>query len=366
MSTNAGGRCSPSRGPGAGNARDKLHVNPPAAAYTAIAVWKNRKACPLRVVSEVWAGSMSCMTTRVTQHEQLEKVSGRIIIAIGVQQGYPRFQVPNPTGPVTINRDERPSVSNTVHSPKEKIMSLHQRTAIVTGGGVRVGRALAVALAREGARVVVHYGSSRQAAEETVAEIVHAGGEAIAVQADLREPATAAETIFKSARDAFGTVDMLINSAAIFEAGGLAEVNEDIWRRHFAINLESPCRLCQAFAKQFPHHGESPGHIVNIVDWRGTRPGDTHLVYTLTKAGLVAMTKALAQELAPSIRVNGVAPGAVLPPPGGDESQLHAAAQDNVLKQPGCPGDIADAVLYLVNSSFVTGEVIHVAGGSQL
>ena len=242
-------------------------------------------------------------------------------------------------------------------------MELEGKAALVTGGAVRLGKALALALAAEGVRVAVHYNASAAAAEKTVAEIKALGSEAVALQADLSEPGQVA-LLIEQALAQFGRLDILVNSAAIFEAADLAQTTESLWDRHFAINLKSPFFLAQAFASQVGK--ERPASIVNIADWRGERPDSHHLAYSLTKAGIICMTRALALALAPNIQVNAIAPGAILPPPGRDQTYLDALAQGIPLGHVGSPGDIAGALLYLLRSEFVTGETIFVTGGEQL
>jgi len=234
-------------------------------------------------------------------------------------------------------------------------------TAIVTGGAVRLGRALAWALGEQGARVVVHYNASAVAAQALVAQMAHAGFVASAVQADLQKPIEAAQTILAHAQEQFGGADILINSAAIFEPGDLATTTEDQWERHFAINLKAPFFLSQAFAAQ-----RRRGHIINIADWRGARPGADHLAYTLTKAALLALTHSLAQLCAPDIQVNAIAPGAILPPPEQDPAYLERLGQRLPLQRAGSPEEIVKAMRYLLASDFVTGETIFVTGGQHL
>ena len=162
----------------------------------------------------------------------------------------------------------------------------------------------------------------------------------------------------------FGQVDILVNSAAIFEAGNWDDTTEANWDRHFAVNLKSPFFLSQAFAK---HVGrERPGHIVNIADWRGVRPGTGHMAYTLTKAALIAMTKSLALALAPNIQVNAIAPGLILPPPDKDESYLQRRAGRIPVRRTGSPDEIAKTLIFLLQSDVVTGELIFVTGGEHL
>jgi pteridine reductase len=258
-------------------------------------------------------------------------------------------------------------------------MELNGKVAIVTGGAVRLGKALALALAEQGTRLVIHYGSSAGPAQETVTEIKAMGSDALAVQADLSHPGEA-PSIVERAVAHFGQVDILVNSAAIFEPGRWDDTTEANWDRHFAINLKSPFFLSQAFAKHVGPERACPepfdftqdklrrraGHIVNIADWRGVRPDTGHVAYTLTKAALIAMTKSLALALAPNIQVNAIAPGMILPPPGKDPSYLERKAGKIPAQRVGSPQEIAKALLFLLRSDFVTGELIFVTGGQHL
>lgn len=242
-------------------------------------------------------------------------------------------------------------------------MEVQGKVAVVTGGAVRLGKALVLALARAGAAVVVHYGRSAEAARETAAEARSLGVDVLCVQVDLMQPRRAREVI-AAAVERFGRADILVNSAAIFQPGGLADTTEEDWDRHFHINLKSPFFLCQAFAAQVPKGRR--GHIVNIVDWRGVRPGADYLAYRLSKAALIALTQNLALALAPGIQVNAIAPGAILPPPGENQAYLDALAVGIPARRPGAPEDVAQALLYLLRSDFVTGEVLFVTGGQHL
>jgi pteridine reductase len=242
-------------------------------------------------------------------------------------------------------------------------MEIDGKVAIVTGGAVRLGKALALALAEHGARVVVHYGSSAAPAQATVRQIQALGSDALAIQADLSQPGQTPSIVERAAAH-FGQVDILVNSAAVFEPGNWDDTTEANWDRHFAINLKSPFFLSQAFAV---HVGrERAGHIVNIADWRGVRPGTGHVAYTLTKAALIAMTKSLAQALAPNIQVNAIAPGLILPPPGQDQAYLERWAHKIPAPRVGSPEEVARALIFLLRSDFVTGELIFVTGGQHL
>jgi pteridine reductase len=242
-------------------------------------------------------------------------------------------------------------------------MELEGKVAIVTGAGVRLGRAQALALAEQGVRIVVHYNTSSGPAAEVVQQIQSMGRDAIAVQADLSQPMRA-PAIVERAIARFGKADILVNSASVFEPGGWEDTTEESWDRHFDINLKSPFFLTQAFARQVGTGRQ--GHIVNIADWRAAYPGIGHVAYTLTKAALVAMTKSLAQALAPQIQVNAIAPGLILPPPGQGPEYLDRRASGIPLQRTGSAGEITKALLFLLRSDFVTGELLFVTGGQHL
>ena len=238
------------------------------------------------------------------------------------------------------------------------------RTALVTGSAVRIGRSVVLELARRGWQVVVHYRESGIEAEELVEEISGKGGVAIAVEADLCEPWAAAETLFEAAESRLGRVSLLVNNAAIFEGGGLAATDEATWQKLFAINLEAPYVLSQRFVEGLGESGT--GQIINLVDWRGLQLDPQRLAYSLTKQGLVGLTRSLAESLAPRVRVNAVAPGPVLPAVGADPDELAAAVNASPLGIEGTPEDVVAAVGYLLDARLVTGDVLSVAGGSQL
>ncbi|MBN1134959.1 MAG: SDR family oxidoreductase [Anaerolineae bacterium] len=242
-------------------------------------------------------------------------------------------------------------------------MELDGKVAIVTGGAVRLGRTLALALAEQGVRVGVHYGSSASHARTAVEAIKAMGSNAVAIQADLSQPG-GAQSVVERAAAHLGQVDILVNSAAIFEPGNWDDTTEASWDRHFAINLKSPFFLSQAFAAQLGR--QRAGHIVNIADWRGARPGPDYVAYTLTKAAVIAMTRSLALALAPNIQVNAIAPGLILPPPGQDQAYLESKANQVPARRVGSPQEIANAMIFLLRSDFVTGDLIFVTGGEHL
>lgn len=236
--------------------------------------------------------------------------------------------------------------------------------AIVTGAAKRLGREISMALAKRlSLDVVVHYGRSEADAEQVVSELKSLGRNSVKVSADLRNPAAAAQTVFEASAE-LGPVRVLINCAAAFEERQLDGIDIEHWNQHFLVNALAPLILTQQFATQIP--ADQNGHVINLVDWRATRPPATHAVYTASKAALSSLTKSLAQQLAPAIQVNAIAPGAMLPPPGADDWHAERAAEAIPLRRPGRPSDICDAVVYLLQSTFVTGEILHVSGGEQL
>ena len=241
-------------------------------------------------------------------------------------------------------------------------MSLTGKTILITGAGKRIGRSLALAVALAGADVVVHYGSSSSGAEQTAQEIRSLGRRAAILQADLAIPSQTG-TLVRRAIDALGPLDALVNSAAIFEPLDWQDITLESWERHLAINLTAPFLLSQAFASAI--QAGASGRIVNILDWRALRPGPDHLPYTISKAGLVALTRSLAQALAPRISVNGLALGAILPPSdGGDTPDILANVPARRWAE---PGEVESALLFLLTGpAYLTGEIIHVDGGRHL
>jgi pteridine reductase len=240
---------------------------------------------------------------------------------------------------------------------------LQGTVALVTGGAVRIGRALALALAGRGAAVAVHYGNSAAAAAETVAAIQDLGGRAAAFQAELSD-ISRVDGLIERAAEQLGRVDILVNSAAVYTPAEFVEATETLWDDQFTINLKAPFFLSRAFAR---HVGSGrPGQIISIADWRAIRPDPQSIAYSLTKAGIVAMTKGLALALAPNIRVNAIAPGSILPPPGRDEAYLAEIGRRTPLRTHGSTDDLARALLYLVTAEFVTGQVLFVDGGEHL
>jgi len=242
-------------------------------------------------------------------------------------------------------------------------MELSGKNALVTGGAIRLGRALTLALARAGCNVVIHFGRSARDADATRAEAVALGVKAVLLQSDLSDAAQAADVV-PAACGLIGPLHILVNSAALFTEGSLETTTAEEWEKEFAVNLRAPFLLCQAFARQIPA-GEK-GRILNFVDARIFRPGTDHFAYRLTKGALADMTRNLALELAPRITVNALALGAILPPPGKDQDHLERLIPRIPLRRGGSPEMVADNALHLIRQDFVTGQVLGLDGGEFL
>ncbi|HEX5436383.1 MAG TPA: SDR family oxidoreductase [Gemmatimonadaceae bacterium] len=244
----------------------------------------------------------------------------------------------------------------------ERDVKLHGAVALVTGAGRRVGRAIAIALGAEGMRVAVHYHSSRTGAAETVATIQAAGGEAWAVQADLSD-AHAAAPLVQGVAAHYGALQVLINSAAIMMRTPLETVTPHEWDTMEAINLRAPFFCAQAAAAIMREQG---GVIVNIADLAGMETWPAYIPHGITKAGVLFMTRALARALAPTIRVNAVVPGSVLLPESWSAEDAARLARTTPLRRLGSPADVAQAVVYLLQADYVTGDALVVDGGRHV
>lgn len=246
-----------------------------------------------------------------------------------------------------------------------EISNLTGQVALVTGAAKRLGAAMARTLHQEGANVVVHYRSSRAAAEQLVASLnALRPGSAHAVGCDVLDIA-ALLALADSAIERFGRLDILINNASSFFPTPVGATSEAQWDDLIGTNLKAPLFLAQAAA---PHLQRSRGLILNMVDIHGQRPLPSHPVYSVAKAGLIMLTRSLARELGPEIRVNGIAPGPVLWPEHGLAPELQEEIiRKTVLRRHGEPDDVARAVLFFAkNASFVTGQILAIDGGRSI
>jgi len=241
-------------------------------------------------------------------------------------------------------------------------MDTQNRTALVTGGGHRVGRAITLALAQAGANVVINYHASASEAEATARAARDLGVEALPVHADVSDYAQV-QSMVAAATARFGSIDILVNSASRFERTPFPTRDVEAWHRVTAILIHGAFYCANAIAPLMLERGA--GVIVNIADLSAWQPWPGFAAHGVGKAGLLALTRQLALELAPMVRVNAVAPGPVLPPPGYSQSQIASMAGKTLLNRWGSAEDVAEAVMYLVRADYVTGEVIVVDGGQR-
>lgn len=241
-------------------------------------------------------------------------------------------------------------------------MELENRVALVTGGARRVGRHIALALARAGADIALHYHGSERESTETADEIQAMGRRVARLQADLEDPVQAAQLAARAV-DALGRLDVLVNNAALFESAAFLDITAADWDRVMAVNTRAPFLLLQATA---PHLAASKGVAVNIADVSGLRPWPAFPHHSVSKAALVHLTKVAARALAPDVRVNCIVPGTVLPPADYTEEEVRESEGRTVLRRTGTPSDVTEALLFLIRSEFTTGAVVVVDGGRML
>jgi NAD(P)-dependent dehydrogenase (short-subunit alcohol dehydrogenase family) len=253
------------------------------------------------------------------------------------------------------------------------------KTVVITGSARRLGKKIAVALAREGYSLVIHSTNETEESRNTLSEIQSLGVQARYISANFNDPEKSAE-IFNDLFTSDPSIFALINNAAVFEGGSLHHSNFQEWQRIMDINLAAPYLLSLNFARSLLG---KPGRIINMLDWRALRPGKDHFAYTISKAALAAMTKSMALALAPEITVNGLALGAILPPaeenkpPADPEgANVQPSSQKSVLKSIINPvpaarwadiKEVTDTVSFLLSGpAYITGEIIHIDGGRHL
>jgi len=244
--------------------------------------------------------------------------------------------------------------------------------ALVTGAGARLGQAMALALAKRGYDVAVHYAQSSEGAQDTAAQITALGRNAVTLQADLLDDAQTKALLPQAAEQLGGPITCLVNNASIFEYDTVHSATRDSWDRHMQSNLRAPFLLTQAMAAQNLRADTSGGEpkasglIVNMIDQRVRKLTPEFMTYTIAKMGLWAMTQTTAQALAPAIRVNAIGPGPTLQ--GARQSAQHFADQRaaTILQRGADADDIKAALGYLIDAKAVTGQLICVDGGQHL
>ena len=235
------------------------------------------------------------------------------------------------------------------------------RVALVTGAAKRLGRAVALRLAEEGADIVIHYRSSGPEAASAVAEVEKTGRRGLAVAADLGNLADI-KRLFDETEKQFGRLDILVNNAANFLHAEFASTTEQTWDAALQTNLKAPFFCAQAAA---PMLKKNHGVIINFADVGGILGWTGYIPHCVSKAGVIMLTRCLAKELAPEVRVNAIAPGTITMP--GDPPEWEADFIKRApLRRSGSPSDVADAVLFLVHAKFITGQVLVLDGGRTL
>jgi pteridine reductase len=241
-------------------------------------------------------------------------------------------------------------------------MELNRKTALVTGSARRLGREIARALADAGSAVAVHHHASPDLAREVIEDLRGRGVRAEAFQADLTDPAQI-DSLFSEIESTLGSIDILVNNAATFQHKPVMEITPEDWDAVLDLNLRAPFFCSQQAAARM---GAGGGVIINIADIAAYQPWPGYAHHCISKAGVVAMTRVLARALAPRLRVNAIAPGPVLPPDDLDRSGREELAEMTALKRLGAPSDVSRAVLFLIESDYITGETIIVDGGKML
>jgi len=243
-------------------------------------------------------------------------------------------------------------------------MTIQGRVILITGGAKRIGKAIALTLAKRRARIAFSYLASTREAAKTANEIERDGTEALAVRADVSKAADVRRLI-ERVRQRFDRLDVLVNSAAIFERTPYSTLSETDWDRILDINLKGPF-LCSLYASRLMMK-RGGGKIINIADWAGLRPYGDYVPYCVSKSGVLGLTRSLAIELAPKIQVVAIAPGPMLPPASMGGRARKQIARATPLKRWGSPEDIANTVLFLIEGTdYMTGSCVFVDGGQLI
>jgi NAD(P)-dependent dehydrogenase (short-subunit alcohol dehydrogenase family) len=241
-------------------------------------------------------------------------------------------------------------------------MEINGMNALITGAAHRVGRAIALRLAQEGCNIALHYHAAAEEAEQTLSEIRACAVEARTYQADLRSHEEI-QALFKSIERDFARLDILVNSAAIMQRIVFQEVTLEDWNTTIDLNLRAVFFCTQAAVKIM---GAEGGVVINISDIAGLQPWVDFPVHSISKVGVEMLTKVAALEFAPTVRVNAVAPGPILKPERMDDQRWEQIGEELPLGKSGEPGDVTEAIVFLLNNQFITGETLVVDGGNQL
>src|SRR5262245_59756858 len=242
-------------------------------------------------------------------------------------------------------------------------MIIEGKVALITGSGKRIGRAVALELARRGARIAIHYRSRKHEAEETLRLIRSSGGDGAIFLAELTDIA-AVQKMFEGIQQTFKTLHILINNASVFVPATADTATPDLWDSQMDSNAKAPFFVAQSAARM--NRAQGCGKIINIADVAGEVIWPGYLPYSVSKAALIAVNRGLAKAHAPDIQVNAIAPGPVLFPEYYSDEQKKSAIERTLLKREGSPQDVINAVVFLIEKDYITGEIIHVDGGRHL
>ena len=237
------------------------------------------------------------------------------------------------------------------------------KTALITGAGKRIGKAIATDLSEHGFAVVIHAHGSMSDAEQLASELNGKGGKAVAIQADLTDFADTSSLVCK-AYEKVGPLGLLVNTASMFKNDAIDHFEEDVWNQHFSMHVRAPSILTKDFAKQLP--GQNSGLVVNIIDQRVWAPNPRFYSYTLSKAALWMATQTQAQALAPSIRVNAIGPGPTLPNERQDPRDFQAQIDGLILRQGPKLEEFGRTIRFLFDTPSITGQMIALDGGQHL
>lgn len=239
----------------------------------------------------------------------------------------------------------------------------NRETILITGAAKRIGRHMALKLAKAGYDIAIHYNHSIDEAYSLQKEIEETGQKAVCFRADLADE-DATVSLFETISQNFTTPHIIINNASVFEEDNISKCDKESWEKHLQINLRAPLLLSQALANKL---GEKEnGHIINIIDQRVLNLTPHFLSYTISKSGLWTLTQSLAMSLAPNIQVNAIGPGPTFPSARQSEADFQSQWRSLPLEKPAHPDDIANAVIFLLNSNSVTGQMISIDGGEHL
>jgi pteridine reductase len=242
-------------------------------------------------------------------------------------------------------------------------MNINGKVALITGSAKRLGLAIASELAGRGARIAIHYRSSNEEAQAALKSIRALGGDAAVFQADLRDPEAIGE-MFTRIKEVFDGIDILVNNASEFAPATADQTTPVQWDSQMDSNAKGPFFVAQEAARMMRASGQ--GKIINLADVAGELIWPSHLPYSVSKAALIALNRGLAKAYAPHIQVNAIAPGPILFPAYYSDEQKKSAIERTLLKRAGNPQDIVNAVVFLIENDYITGELIHVDGGRHI